>query len=87
MEQTFDYANRITSAAFALPEPGSQIVASYIVYGKYYTKVTLFDDTRSGKLWDVEPWQFVFEEMALPVRAPLLYRLCELAVRHWDYNG
>ena len=45
MEQTYDYVNHITSAVFALPEPSSQIVASYIVYGKYYTKVTLFDDT------------------------------------------
>ena len=58
-----------------------------LLYGKYYTKVTLFDDTWSGKLWGMEPWRFVFKEVVLPVCAPLLYRLCELTVHHWDYNG
>ena len=52
-----------------------------------YTKVVLINHPQVGLIWDVEPWQFIFEEMALPVRAPFLYRLCELAVRHWDYNG
>jgi len=85
--QTFDYTERLSNPAFAICEPGSQIIASYIVYGRYYTKVILINHPQAGIIWRVEPWQFVFEEMAPPNRAPFLYRLCELAVRLWHYNG
>jgi hypothetical protein len=87
MDQTYEYTERLSHPAYALWQPGSQIVASYIVYGGLYTKVVLTNHPHAGLIWDVEPWQFIFEEMALPVRAPFLYRLCELAVRLWDYNG
>ena len=44
--------------------------------------------TRLSNRYHPDPWQFVFEEFALAQgRAPFLYRLCEVAVRHWDYNG
>ena len=87
MEQIFDYTRRLSDPAFALLEHNSNIIASYIVYGSYYTKVILINHPHAGVILDVEPWQFIFEEMALPNRAPFLYRLSELAVRHWNYNG
>ena len=72
MEQTYDYARQVSTPAFSLPEFGLQVVLSYIVYGRYYTKVTLSIDLEVGHIWDVKPWQFIFKEMALPDRAPLL---------------
>ena len=56
MEQTYDYARRVSTPAFSLPEFGLQVVLSYIVYGRYYTKVTLSIDLEVGHIWDVKPW-------------------------------
>ena len=64
MEQTYDYARRVSTPAFSPPEFGLQVVLSYIVYGRYYTKVTLSIDLEVGHIWDVKPWQFIFKEMA-----------------------
>jgi len=86
MAQAIGYAHRLTTA-FSIPDQNSQYIAAYLVYGRYYTKITMTDQL----LYEAEPWQFVFEEFSVAAlaegRAPLLYRLCELAVRHWNYNG
>ena len=71
MEQTYDYARQVSTPAFSPPEFGLQVVLSYIVYGRYYTKVTLSIDLEVGHIWDVKPWQFIFKEMALPDCAPV----------------
>jgi hypothetical protein len=84
--QAIGYARRL-STSFSLREQNSRFIATYVVYGRYYTRVTV---TNQGNalVSQVAPWQFVFEDFALAHgRAPFLYRLCELAVRHWNYNG
>jgi len=84
--QAVGYARRLTNA-FSLQEQNSPYIATYVVYGTYYTKVT-FRNQGNALIPVVEPWQYVFEEFALAEgRAPFLYRLCELAVCHWNYNG
>ncbi|KAF5378103.1 hypothetical protein D9615_007569 [Tricholomella constricta] len=75
MDQINDYTTRLSQAAFAVHELDTAIIASYLVYGKYYAKVVW-----NGSVYTLTPWQFIMEEMALPDRAPFLYRLCELAV-------
>ena len=84
--QAVGYARRLTNA-FSLQEQNSPYIATYVVYGTYYMKVT-FQNWGNALIPVVEPWQYVFEEFALAEgRAPFLYRLCELAVCHWNYNG
>ena len=76
------YAKRFTTSS-SLREQKSRFIASYVVYGRYYMRITV---THQEILSQVDPWQFVFEDFALDQgRAPFLYRLCELAVRHWGY--
>jgi len=43
MDQTYEYTERLSHPAYALCQPGSQIIASYIVYGGLYTKVVLIN--------------------------------------------
>lgn len=58
-----------------------------MVYGKHYTKITVSRDEDGDLYYIADEWQYVFGEFALAEgRAPFLYRLCELAVRHWDYD-
>ncbi|KAG6825078.1 hypothetical protein H0H92_004759 [Tricholoma furcatifolium] len=66
LEQIVAYNERLRTAAFSMNDPISGEIPSYIVYGKYYAKVTAFgpDD------YFIDDWQFVSEEMALPDRAP-----------------
>lgn len=84
--QAVDYAMRLTTA-FSLLENMSTTIAIYVVYGKFYTKVT----TMANGFPILTPWQHVFEEFSPAAlaqgRAPMSYRLCELAVRHWAHNG
>ena len=84
--QAVQYSRRLTTT-YSLLEQNSQSIATYVVYGMYYTRVTW---VYQGDILvhNVDRWQYVFEEFAFADgRAPFLYRLCELAVRHWDYNG
>ena len=76
--QLMDYCDRLSQGAFALTDQ-TGVIPGYLVFGDCYTQVK-----KNNGLWEVEPWQFVFEEMVLNEgRAPFLYRLCELAVTHW----
>jgi len=87
LEQAVEYASRLSDSPFSLREQNSLFIATYVVYGKYYTRITV---TNQGpvQVYRAAPWQFAFEDFALAQgRAPFLYRLCELAVRHWDYSG
>lgn len=88
LNQTLDYALRLSKSHFSLLQQNSRLIATYLVYGKYYTSITMINHPVAGLVWRAEPWQFVFEDFALAQgRAPFLYRLCELAVSHWVYNG
>jgi len=88
LEQAVQYAERLSDSPFSRLEQNSLFISTYVVYGRYYTRITMTNHGAAGLLWQADPWQFVFEDFALAQgRAPLLYRLCELAVRHWDYNG
>lgn len=76
--QLMDYCDRLSQGAFALTDQ-TGVIPGYLVFGDCYTQVK-----KNNGLWEVEPWQFVFEEMVLNEgRAPFLYRLCELAVTYW----
>ena len=78
--QATEYAKRL-STAFSVQEQHSLRIATYVVYGKYYTRTTVHNP---GDTIEVEDWQFVFEDFALAEGwAPFLYGLCELAVRNW----
>ena len=84
--QAAEYAELLTTT-FSVQEQNSLCIATYVVYGKYYTRITL---KYQGNVFvpAAEEWQFVFEDFALAEgRAPFLYRLCELAVRNWDLDG
>jgi len=82
--QAAGYSKRLTTT-YSLLEQNSDGIATYVVYGMYYTRVTWVNQGNVLVL-QVDRWQYVFEEFALADgRAPFLYRLCELAVRHWDY--
>ena len=84
--QAVEYAE-LLSTTFSVQEQNSLCIATYVVYGKYYTRITF---QYQGDLLShaIEDWQFVFEDFALAEgRAPFLYRLCELAVRNWDLDG
>jgi len=86
--QTIEYAERLSTSPFSQREPNSLLITTYVVYGKYFTRITMTNHPNLGVVWRAEPWQFVFEEFSLAQgRAPFLYRLCEIAVRHWHYNG
>lgn len=81
--QAVRYPRRLTTT-FSLQEQNSHSIATYVVYGRFYTRITM----ENAFVHLADDWQFVFEDFALAEgRAPFLYRLCELAVRHWDYNG
>ena len=83
--QAAEYAIRL-STHFSLLEQNSEIIATYVVYGDFYTRVYLVNE-----VVNTDPWQYIFEEFSPAAlaqgRAPMLFRLCELAVRHWAYNG
>jgi hypothetical protein len=84
--QAAGYAKRL-STTFSLQEQNSRFIATYVVYGRYYTRI-IVTNQGNALVSHADPWQFVFEDFALAQgRAPFLYRLCELAVHHWDYNG
>jgi len=87
LKQALGYAQRLSNSPFSQREQNSTIIPTYVVYGTYYTRLVMID-TPAGPVWEADPWQYVFEEFALDEdRAPFLFRLCELAVRHWAYNG
>jgi hypothetical protein len=74
---------KLLSTTFSVQEQNSLCIAIYVVYGKYYTRITF----RDALVFTVDDWQFVFEDFALAEgRAPFLYRLCELAVHNWGLN-
>jgi len=76
--QLMDYCDRLSQGAFAQTDQMG-VIPGYLVFGDCHTQVK-----NNNGLWEVEPWQFVFEDMVLNEgRAPFLYRLCELAVTHW----
>lgn len=82
--QIAKYARRL-STTFSVQGQNSHCIATYLVYGKYYTRITFHNQ---GNNFALEDWQFIFEDFALAEgRAPFLYRLCELAVRNWDLDG
>lgn len=86
-QKAIKYACRLSDSPFSLQDQNSLFIVIYVVYGRYYTRIT---ETNQGhvQLYQAAPWQFVFEDFALAHgRVPFLYRLCELAVRHWDYSG
>ena len=83
--QAIEYARRLTNT-FSVTEQNSICIPTCVVYGKYYTSVTVFYQGNALN-YESEDWQFVFEDFALAEgRAPFLYRLCELAVRNWNLN-
>lgn len=84
--QTQGYSQRLSGSPFAIHDQNSQCIATFLVFGKYYTRLYLVD-TPIGPLWEIDPWQHVFEDMSLPERAPFLYRLCEVAIPYWNYSG
>lgn len=86
ISQTQEYSQRLSESPFAFHNHHSQCIPTFLVFGKYYTRLYLVD-TPLGPVWEVDSWLYVFEAMSLPERAPFLYRLCEVAVRHWSYNG
>ncbi|KAG6843693.1 hypothetical protein H0H87_001557 [Tephrocybe sp. NHM501043] len=81
MQQLILYTDRVSKALFTMEEPNANIIPSFLTYGKYYSKVIL-----TNGMYSFQPWLLISEQMALPDRAPLLYRLCEIAVGHWDSN-
>jgi hypothetical protein len=83
VNQTGTYAKRVHECGHAIQDNNSPIVASYIIYGKYYAKVIA---TGQGDRlnFHLEPLQHVWEELNNEGHAPLSYRFCELAVKHWD---
>jgi hypothetical protein len=84
--QAVKYAELLTTT-FSVQDQNSLCIATYVVFGKYYTSIT-FQHVGDALVHTVEDWQFVFEDFALAEgRAPFLYRLCELAVRNWDLDG
>ncbi|KAJ6530446.1 hypothetical protein B0H10DRAFT_2248187 [Mycena sp. CBHHK59/15] len=68
-------------SAFAVKE--GAILPSFLVFGRFYTQLEI----ASNGVYEARDWQYVFEEFALPDRAPFLYRLCELAVLCWDVDA
>jgi len=81
LRQTFESAERLSRSHFSRREQNSLLITTYQVYGRYYTRITMTNHPTAGLIWEAEPWQFVFEQLALADgRAPFLYRLCELAV-------
>lgn len=86
LKQTQKYSERLSESAFSIKPPDSSCIETFLVYGERYSRLRQIN-TPAGNFWNASPWQFVFEEMALPARAPLLYRLSEIAERHWQYDG
>lgn len=84
--QTQGYSQHLSDSPFAIHNQNSQCIPTFLLFGKYYTHLYLVD-TPVGPLWEIYPWQHVFEDMLLPERAPFLYRLCDVAVPHWNYDG
>jgi hypothetical protein len=86
--QTQRYSQSLSDSPFAIHDQNYRCISTFLVFGKYYTRLYLFD-TPVGPFssWEIDPWQHIFEDMSLPERAPFLYRLCEVAVSHWNYNG
>jgi len=83
LEQLGEYSARLAAMPHAkLSADG--VLPSYLLYGSMYTQFRQFVD--GG--WEVlegEPWQYVFQQLGPgAVTAPFTYRMCELAVRHWD---
>lgn len=76
---------RLSRSAYTQNDPSSSLVPSYIVYGKHYAKATTVLTPGDERRLRLEPLQYVLEQLDLNAgRAPLAYRLCELAVKHWS---
>jgi len=58
LEQAVEYASRLFDSPFSLREQNSLFIATYVVYGKYYTRITVttrylygFIEQRLGSLY------------------------------------
>jgi len=60
LEQTCEYAQRLSKSPFSQLEQNSLLIATYLVYGSYYTRITATNHPTAGLIWRAEPWQFVF---------------------------
>jgi hypothetical protein len=61
--QAVEYAE-LLSTTFPVQEQNSLCIATYVVYDKYYTRIT-FQYQGNVLVPAVEDWQFVFEDFAL----------------------
>lgn len=79
--QLSEYCDKLSKGDHAQLD-GTGRIAAFLIYGEFYTRIRYDDNTR---IWRPDPFQAVFEELALnDGRAPLLYRLSELAVNFWN---
>ena len=79
MLQATEYARRL-STTFSVLEQNSRCIPTYVVYGKYYTRITV-EEQGNALAYVADDWQCVFEDFALAEgRAPFLYRQCELKI-------
>ena len=58
--QAVGYARRLTTT-FSLQDQNLHSIATYVVYGRFYTRVTMANTL----IYEADDWQFVFEDFVL----------------------
>ena len=53
-----------TITTFSLQEQNLRFIATYVVYGRYYTRI-IVTNQGNALVSHADPWQFVFEDFAL----------------------
>lgn len=66
--------------------PTSGALPSYLLLGLKYTWLEIWSGYGIWpKGYQAAPWQYVFEHLDLDAgTAPFMYRMCDLAVCHWN---
>jgi len=83
LEQLAGYSRGLASMPHAqLSSDG--VFPSYLLYGSMYTQLQ-HHVTGDWRVLEAEPWQYIFQKLDPEAKtAPFTYRMCELAIRHWN---